>query len=157
MPPPAAHHVDRAGLVIGALLLVLAGVVAWDASRLQIASAYGVGPWAMPYVVAAGLAVLGVGNAVSGWLGGLPPREEADWSAVLMILAGLAGLIVIIGMGGGVILAVAVLFAATATAMGRRRPAVDVAIGLALGLLVYLMFAKLLALSLPAGPLERLI
>jgi putative tricarboxylic transport membrane protein len=51
----------------------------------------------------------------------------------------------------------AVLFATTATAMGRRKPAADLAIGLALGLLVYLMFAKLLSLSLPAGPLESLI
>jgi putative tricarboxylic transport membrane protein len=157
MRPSAGHRVDPTGLVIGALLLLLAGIVAFDASRLQITSTYGLGPWAMPYLVAAGLAVLALGNVVSAWLGGLPPREEVDWSAVLIVLAGLAGLIVVIGIGGGFIVAVALLFAATATAMGRRRPAVDLGIGLGLGLLVYVMFAKLLALSLPAGPIERLI
>jgi putative tricarboxylic transport membrane protein len=151
------HRVDRAGLVIGALLLLLAGIIAFDASRLQITSTYGVGPSAMPYLVAACLALLAVGNVVSAWLGGLPPREEVDWSAVLLVLAGLAGLITVIGIGGGFIIAVAVLFAATATAMGRRRPAVDFAIGLALGLLVYVMFAKLLSLTLPSGPIERLL
>jgi putative tricarboxylic transport membrane protein len=32
----------------------------------------------------------------------------------------------------------------------------DLAIGLVLGLLTYLLFARVLALTLPVGPLERL-
>jgi putative tricarboxylic transport membrane protein len=51
----------------------------------------------------------------------------------------------------------ALLFAATARGFGRRALLVDLLIGLALGLVVYLMFTKLLTLALPQGPLERLI
>jgi putative tricarboxylic transport membrane protein len=157
MQAPAARRVDRAGLMIGAALLLVAGLIVYDASRLQITSTYGLGPCAVPTVVAGGLALLAIGNVVSAFTGGLPPRDEADPFAIWLILAGLAAMIAITGVGGGFILAMAVLFATTATAMGRRKPAADLAIGLALGLLVYLMFAKLLSLSLPAGPLESLI
>ena len=53
-----ARRVDWAGLVIAILLLAIAGVVVWDATTLQITSVYGVGPKAMPFVVASGLALL---------------------------------------------------------------------------------------------------
>ena len=66
-------------------------------------------------------------------------------------------MIVLIGIGGGFILAMTILFAATAAAFGRRAILVDLAIGFALGTAAYLMFAKLLSLSLPMGPLERLL
>jgi putative tricarboxylic transport membrane protein len=49
------------------------------------------------------------------------------------------------------------LFAFTASAFGRKAPLTDVVIGLALGLVIYLAFDKLLTLSLPAGPIERLL
>ena len=62
----------------------------------------------------------------------------------------------IIGLGGGFIPATAVLFAATATAFGRRAILTDLGIGIVLGLVVYLLFAKLLTLSLPVGPIESL-
>jgi putative tricarboxylic transport membrane protein len=51
----------------------------------------------------------------------------------------------------------ALLFAATSTAFGRRAFVTDLAIGAVLAVLIYLLFAKLLTLSLPAGPLERLL
>ena len=73
-----------------------------------------------------------------------------------LILGGLAAVIVLIGIGGGFIPAMTILFAATATAFGRRAILTDLAIGFVLGLGAYLMFAKLLSLSLPTGPLERL-
>ena len=47
--------------------------------------------------------------------------------------------------------------AATAAAFGRRAVIVDALIGLALGLVVFLLFDKVLTLSLPAGPIERLL
>ena len=65
-------------------------------------------------------------------------------------------LIALIGLGGGFIPAITILFAATSTAFGRRAFLADVAIGFGLSLVAYLMFDKLLTLSLPAGPLERL-
>lgn len=152
-----SRHVDRAGVVIALLLAVLAAVLAWDASRLPAGAMYGVGPGAMPIVVAIGLALLAIGNLVDALRGNLPAREGADPKPVLLILAGLALLIAIIGFGGGFILATSALFVATSAAFGRRAIWADLAIALVMSTLIYLAFDRLLTLSLPAGPLERLL
>jgi putative tricarboxylic transport membrane protein len=151
------RRVDPAGIAVAAILLIAAVVIWWDMSQLTITSTYGVGPKAMPIVVACGLAVLAVANFVMGWRGDLPDRETADPKAIVLILGGLAALIALIGLGGGFIAATAVLFATTAAAFGRRAFITDLVIGLVLGLLIFLMFDKVLTLSLPAGPLERLL
>ena len=150
------RRADPAGIVIAALLLVLAGVIFWDMSTLQLTSVYGVGPKAMPAVVAIGLVILSIGNLVMAFAEGLPPRESADPKVILLIVGGLAALIAIIGLGGGFIPATAILFAATAAAFGRRAFLTDLAIGLVLGVVIFVLFSKLLTLSLPSGPLERL-
>ena len=84
-------------------------------------------------------------------------RETTIPRPIVLILGGLAALIAIIGLGGGFIPATAILFAATAAAFGRRAILTDLAIGFVLAVVVYLLFDKLLTLSLPAGPLERLL
>ena len=132
-------------------------MLVWDASRLQSNTMYGMGPEAMPVVIAIGLGLLAIGNLFDALRGNLPPRESADSKAVLLILAGLALLIAIIGFGGGFILATSALFVTTSTAFGRRAILTDSAIALVLTTLIYLAFDKLLTLSLPAGPLERLL
>ena len=157
MNEPQAHKADPAGIVVAGLLALTAVVIVWDANRLELGQTYGLGPKAMPYVVAVGLMLLAIGNLIMGLRGGLPPRESTDPRAIIQVLGGLAVLIAIIGFGGGFILATTVLFAATARAFGRRAFLVDLAIGFALSFAIYLMFDKLLTLSLPAGPLERLL
>lgn len=152
-----APRLDVAGLIIAAALLVLSAVILWDGSALQFAPTYGLGPKVMPYVLAGGLAVLAVGNALLAWHGAFPVREPLDVRAVALILGGLAAMTALIGLGGGFIPATALLFTATATALGRRAAHVDLAIGFALAIAIYLVFSKLLTLSLPAGPLERLL
>jgi putative tricarboxylic transport membrane protein len=152
-----ASRPDAAGMMIAGLLLALAAVILWDTTSLQLATTYGIGPKAMPYVVAAGLALLSAGNFLLAWRGGFPPREEVDVRAIALILGGLVALIGTIGLGGGFVAAATILFAATAAAFGRRAIHIDVAIGLVLALANYLLFDKLLTLSLPAGPLERLL
>ena len=77
--------------------------------------------------------------------------------AILWIALGLVALIAGIGFGAGFIPAMALLFAATARAFGRTAIVTDLVIGLVLAFVVYLMFTKLLTLSLPEGPLERLL
>ena len=111
----------------------------------------------MPGVVSVGLAILAAANLVQAIRGELPHREAGDPKAILLILGGFAALMTLIGIGGGFIVGTAILFAATSTAFGRRAFLTDLAIGFALGVCIYLLFAKLLALSLPMGPLERLI
>ncbi|MDU6833883.1 MAG: tripartite tricarboxylate transporter TctB family protein, partial [Bradyrhizobium sp.] len=96
-------------------------------------------------------------NLIDAVRGNLPPRESADPVAVLLILAGLALLIAIIGFGGGFILATTALFVTTSAAFGRRDFVTDLVIGAVLTTLIYLAFDRLLTLSLPAGPLERLL
>lgn len=154
---PRGRRLDPAGLVVAALLVALAGVILWDMTTLQITQTYGIGPKAMPIVVAVGLALLAIGNVVLAIRGDFPEREPAAPLPILLILGGLLAVIILIGIGGGFIPAVTVLFAATAAAFGRRAILVDLAIGFALGVGAYLMFAKLLSLSLPMGPLERLL
>src|SRR5262249_31393676 len=129
----------------------------YDMSTLQITQTYGVGPKAMPIVVATGLALLAIGNLVMAFRGDFPEREQPAHLPVLLILGGLAVVIVLIGIGGGSTAAMPILSAATATAFGRRAYLVDLAIGVVLATATYLMFAKLLSLSLPSGPLERLL
>ncbi len=148
---------DAAGIAIAALLFVLAGVIAFDSSQLQISSTYGLGPKAMPFVIAGCLVLLSIGNLIMALRGELPERESSDPKAILLILGGLAVLIAFIGLGVGFIPATAVLFAATSTAFGRRAILTDLAIGVGLGLVIFLLFDKLLTLSLPAGPIERLL
>jgi putative tricarboxylic transport membrane protein len=150
------RRVDPAGIVVAALLALLAGVILWDMTTLQITQTYGVGPKAMPIVVASGLGLLAIGNLVLAFRGGFPEREPAAHLPVVLILGGLFAVILIIGIGGGFIPAVTILFAATAAAFGRRAILTDLAIGFVLGTAAYLMFSKLLSLSLPMGPLERL-
>ena len=154
--PPVPRRVDPAGLVIALMLAAVAAVLVWDANQLQSNNPYGMGPHAMPIVIAVGLGILAIGNLIDALRGNLPARESADPKAVLLILAGLALLIAIIGLGGGFILATTALFVTTARAFGRRAILADLAIALVLTTLIYLAFDRLLTLSLPAGPLERL-
>lgn len=147
---------NKPALVVGVLLLIVAALVGYDASQQTITSTYGIGPTAMPYVVMVGLIVLGLAHFVVAFREGLPEPEEADTNALLWIAGGLIFLIACIGLGGGFIIAIAAVFACTARGMGRQALLVDAAIGFVLGLVIFLVFAKLLTLILPSGPLERL-
>ena len=151
-----ARGVDRAGVVIALALVLLAAVLVVDALRIQANVVYGLGPQAMPIIVAIGLAILAAGNLVNALRGADGEREDMDFRPVLLILAGLALMITVIGVGGGFIPAMTLLFAATATAFGRRAIVADLVIGFVIATVIYLAFSKLLTLSLPAGPLERL-
>lgn len=144
-------------LVVAAVLFAASGVIVFDAMRIEITSTYGVGPAAVPYVIAAGLALLGIAHVVAAWRGAWPAPEPDDLPPIVIILGGFAALIALIGLGGGFIPATAILFAATATAFGRRAILTDLAIGLVLAIIVFLVFDKLLTLSLPYGPIERLL
>jgi putative tricarboxylic transport membrane protein len=157
MNKPETKRIDPAGITITALLAILAAVIFFDMSRLTLTSTYGVGPKMMPIVIAIGIVILAVANLVMALQGGLPARESGDPRAILLILGGLVALIALIGLGGGFIPAITILFAATATAFGRRAVLTDLAIGFTLAVVAYLMFAKLLTLNLPVGPLERLL
>ena len=148
---------DRTTFVTGACLAVLAGVTAWDASKVDILASYGVGPAAMSYGVAAFLAILAAGHFVQSVRGVAEKPDAADGKALMWIGGGLAALLAAIAFDGGFIAGSTFLFAMTARAFGRRTFLVDVLIGFALGLAIFLLFNNVLELTLPEGPLERLL
>ncbi|MXQ14339.1 tripartite tricarboxylate transporter TctB family protein [Microvirga makkahensis] len=152
----ARRRADKRALVMGLALIVLAIVVERDAAAQTVASTYGIGPTAMPIAVAGFLAVLGVGHFVAAFRDGMPVPEHADGIAIAWIALGLIALLLCIAFGGGFVLATTLLFVVTARAFGRRVLLADAAIGFGLGVSIHLLFSKLLTLSLPAGPLERL-
>ena len=156
-PAPDRREVDRAGVLIALALAAMALVLVVDALRIQANVVYGMGPEAIPILIATGLAILAAGNLAGALRGDRADREDMDVRPVLLILLGLVLVIAVIGLGGGFIPAMTILFAATATAFGRRAIAADLAIGFVIASVIYLAFSKLLTLSLPEGPLERLL
>jgi putative tricarboxylic transport membrane protein len=149
---------DIAGLVIAFGLLCLAALCFWDVWELGSGPSYSqVGPAAASQIVGGGLIILAILNGLAAWRGHFIESEPYDLGAVLIIVTGFAVLIAIIALGSGFIPGMTIIFAATSYAFGRRTPLLDLAIGLALSVMVYLIFTKLLTLSLPAGPLERLL
>jgi putative tricarboxylic transport membrane protein len=148
---------DRGALVIALLLAVLAAVIFWQTRAMPVAAMYArVGPTQAPYVIATGLALLAIGTAVSAVRRGFPEREQDELPPILWIVAGLAGQMLLLNLAGFAI-ATGVLFACAARAFGRGPLWKTLPIGIVFSFLVWLVFARVLQLSLPAGPLERLL
>jgi putative tricarboxylic transport membrane protein len=155
--PRSQRRPDRAALVIAALLAVLAAVILWSTRAMPVAGQYArVGPTTFPYVIAACLAGLAVGTAVSAWRGGFPERERDHLGPMIWIVAGLAAQMLLLKTAGFSI-ATGVLFACAARGFGRGPLWFTLPIGIVFAFIVWFVFARLLQLSLPAGPLERLV
>jgi putative tricarboxylic transport membrane protein len=156
MSDASPRHPDKPVVAIGAGLVIIAGLVAWQSWGLT--ASFGnqaIGPQMMPLMVSGLLAVFGLLTIVEGVKGAAPPREGEDWLSVLWIAGGLAVMIALIKTAG-FIPAIAVLFAATARGFGSTRALVDLALGAVMGLVVYLFFVRVLGLSLPTGLFETL-
>ncbi|MBN9037018.1 MAG: tripartite tricarboxylate transporter TctB family protein [Rhizobiales bacterium] len=155
--PEGRRRPDRAALLIALFLAVLAGVVLWDASRLGGVATYArIGPSTFPRVIGAGLAVLAVWTAVAAWRGDFPEREPQRHPPMLWIVGGLAAQMLLLNTAGFSI-ATGFLFGATAKAFGRGPLWFTIPLGIVLSFVIWAIFARVLQLSLPAGPLERLI
>ena len=130
--------------------------ITWrDAAAMQIRATYGMGADAASYFVALFLAVMGAGHLIAAfrWQS---DTEPTDWKAVGWVALGLGSLIAAIWLGAGFIIGSTLLFVFTARAFGRRAWVADLVLGLALATGIFLLFNKLLTLSLPMGPVERL-
>src|SRR5215212_1857518 len=171
-PPDTPRPRDRATIDIGETLLALAAAVfgiliVWQATQIRLTPAYSkIGPRVIPYIVGAGLAVVGIWLAFEALTGrataGTAESEDADptlptdWRTVgLLVLALLAYLVLI--ERAGFIIASAVLFVMAAFAMGSRHLVRDVVIGIVMATILYLAFSRGLGLSLPAGVLKGII
>jgi putative tricarboxylic transport membrane protein len=146
---------------IGVALLLVAVALWFDARQLPASPAVGVGPSAALRLVGAFVAVLGLAHFASAWRARQAGRDKAadrgNHTSLGIVLAALAGQIVLLELGAGFIVSSLWLFALTARGFGERIGAKLLSIGAALSVLVYLFFTKALSLALPAGPLERLL
>jgi putative tricarboxylic transport membrane protein len=148
---------DRAALIIAACLGIVAIVIFWQTARMPVAGNYArIGPTAFPYAIAAVLLVLAVWTAVAALRGDFPEREEQATEPVLWIVGGLAAQMLLLKFAGFSI-ASGLLFAATARGFGRGPLWLTIPMGIVIAFLIWIIFARGLQLSLPAGPLERLI
>ena len=164
--PEAAGPGWHALATVAVALIVLAGVVAFDVTRMAPAGAVGVGPTVGMKMVAGLLAILGIAHGVAairaraahkGRQDGELAELLANRGALAWVLGGLVGMIAILQVDGGFILGSTWLFAATARAFGQPLRIKSPLIGLALAAIVFVFFTKALSLSLPTGPLERLL
>lgn len=149
----------RVGAVVVALALIaVAGVVGADAVRLSAVRTFGpgIGPSAFPWAVAVGLAVLGLANLVVALRGQGPEGEPVELKPALWVVGGLVGQIALLPFAGFSI-ATGVLFGLTARGFGRGPLWLTIPIGAVLAFVLYVVFTKALALTLPAGPLEKLV
>ena len=152
---------------IALALLALAFLIWFDANRLPEQVTVGVGPAAAMRIVALFVGGLGVAHGVLAWgrrvrevEEGFAPRDASPTTnpaGLAWILGGLAALGASVHFGGGFVLGATALFIATARAFGQPVGIRSVGIGWVLTTLVFVFFARVLSLSLPAGPFERLL
>ena len=150
-----------AELVLSLAVLSLGIAVAIGTAGLSGAGGYArIGPNVAPAVIAGGLILLGswlLYEAVfGGWRNAVPDSPEARGehefspSAFIWVSIGLIAQMLLIHRAGFV-LAQATLFTCVARGFGSMRSPRDFAIGLALGLAVFLFFVKFLNVNLPPG------
>jgi putative tricarboxylic transport membrane protein len=150
-----------AELVLSLSVLLLGIAVAVGTSQLSSAGGYArIGPNVAPAVIAGGLILLGIWLSYEtlsgGWRNAVPDDPEArgehrfQVGAFIWVTIGLFAQILLIHTAGFV-LAQAALFACVARGFGSGKLPRDFAIGLFLGLGVFLFFVKFLNVNLPAG------
>jgi putative tricarboxylic transport membrane protein len=153
-------HVGELACSIG--LLVIGLFVLVDTGNIPEGQSFsGVGPRFFPYLVGAGLTACGallVFRALAGGWRAMPYSDAhatPDWPAFALISAGIVLQMVLIGWAGFVLAGI-VLFTLVARGFGSARLVRDIVIGAVLVTVAYLVFTRLLSLTLPAGWLSFL-
>ncbi|RUM96502.1 tripartite tricarboxylate transporter TctB family protein [Pseudaminobacter arsenicus] len=155
--PGARRRPDRAALVIAAALAGMGVLIAWSTHSMGGAGSYSrIGPTAFPYAIAAVFLILAVWTVFAALRNDFPEREPQKFGPVIWIVGGLAAQMLLLNIVGFSI-ATGLLFAATARGFGRGPLWLTIPIGIVLSFAVWFVFSKGLQLTLPAGPLERLI
>jgi putative tricarboxylic transport membrane protein len=149
------RHTVLATAALGALLLLAAVLVIVDAARLPATSAV-VGPAAVPLPVGVALGVVGVlllGDARRklARAGDSQPWQPQAGLRVLGLVVALVGFALLLPLLGYVVTATA-LFVAAALLLDAPRDWRVLAWGWALSAVVFLVFDRLIGLTLPAGP-----
>ncbi|MEU3053817.1 tripartite tricarboxylate transporter TctB family protein [Streptomyces griseus] len=154
---------EHSELGVCVLLFALGALVLTDAltMNVDIAQRGPIGPRTVPFVVGAGLLLVGALLAVDVLRGGrgeaeggedVDLGEPADWRTVLLLAGVFLATAVLIGPLGFPI-AGALLFWGSAYALGSRHYDRDPLIAAGLSLFTYFVFDNLLGVPLPGGPL----
>ncbi|HMR33381.1 MAG TPA: tripartite tricarboxylate transporter TctB family protein [Geminicoccaceae bacterium] len=139
--------------LLGGGVLALGIFVAVETTQLRVGPSHAtVGPTLFPYLIAAGLLVIGAMVLYQAFFGHVAHERglELDFTAVGLICIGLLLQIVLVERLGWIV-STTLLFTIVARAFGSRRLVVDLAIGLALAVLSYVVFNWALGLTLPMG------
>jgi putative tricarboxylic transport membrane protein len=149
--------------ITGAAIALCAGWFLWQAAALREGPGYAaVGPRVFPAIVGVGFLVSGLALFLSGLRGArrqgttdadAERHAPTDWPT-LLAMAGLLALYLVLFRPLGFILASAGFLVAGAWALGSRAWARDLVAGALVSIPTYVVFARLLGLELPAGPLE---
>jgi len=144
--------IDRREAALGASAVVLGIAVAVVATGFPGGSAYDtLGPRLLPYIVAVGLGLTGLSILIGAFARVRRAEPETlDLAPVLWIVGALIIPIFLIRTIGWVPVA-AVVFALGARAFGNRRVVLNLAFGLAFGIVTFVLFNYALGLNLPAG------
>jgi putative tricarboxylic transport membrane protein len=145
--------------VLAGFILLLGAFVAVETALLRTGPGYAaIGPKLFPWLVAAGLLLVGVALLYEARAGAVahPTGFELDLAPTLVVTGGLVLQMLLIRPLGFVI-ATAVVFVAVAWALGSRRILLNAAVGLVLCALTYVAFTRGLGLVLPAGMLGELL
>ncbi|WP_028923275.1 tripartite tricarboxylate transporter TctB family protein [Pseudonocardia acaciae] len=153
-PPPEPKETAPPTALFGLLLLVGGVVVIIDAARLRDSSA-AVGPGAVPTVVGVLLGVVGAGLVVQARSAlrrlGAAPTAAGRWLRVAALVATLLAFAVLLPVLGYVVCSTG-LFVAAALLLGAPRRWTVLGYGWALAAIVFLVFDRVIGLSLPTGP-----
>lgn len=139
--------------VLGGLLLAIGLFIAFETTKLHAGPGYAaVGPSLFPYMIAAGLVVIGLLILREAGFGEIAEKHalQLDWLPVLLVSVALIVQLAILRQVGWIV-AATVLFAVVAWAFGSRRPLLDAGVGFILAAVTFLAFNTGLDLNLPAG------
>jgi putative tricarboxylic transport membrane protein len=148
---------------VGLFVLGLAGMVVAQTLAIPVSPIYArVGPTLFPWITGGGLAVLGAGLAIVGLRGGWShtledlPTDPFNPRSFGLLLAGLVANVALIDTLGFVF-ASTLQFVLVCAAFSSTAWLRNAAIGLAVCLVSYLTFEKLLGVNIGAGLLEGIL
>lgn len=155
----------RGELVFAGSLLLLGFFVLYDIAKMEVPDGLAIiSPRLFPYFVGTFLIVASAGLILTVLRGNLAVPEDtepgdpfvpADFRTMSLIVAGIAGHVILLEKLGFVV-AAAVSFYLVAYAFGARRILKDIAIAIVFALISYFAFTKGLNIRLPQGIFENL-
>jgi putative tricarboxylic transport membrane protein len=143
---------------LGGGVLALGLFIAFETTRGLGPTSGVVGPALFPYLIAAGLVIVGASLLREAFAGHIAHEGgfELDWIAVALVSAGLLIQMFLLETLGW-IPATTLLFIAVARAFGSRRFVIDAALGIAITAASFIVFNYGLGLNLPGGVVADLI